>query len=93
MKLLSQELRKKLPPIRSTENQDPMVICKFFTPWTQWTWYATEFDGEDEFFGMVHGLEKEFGYFSLSELEHITGPGGLKVERDLFFEPCRVSEL
>jgi hypothetical protein len=49
------------------------------------TWYATEFDGEDLFFGLVDGLEKEFGYFSLSELESVDGPFGVGIERDLYF--------
>jgi Protein of unknown function (DUF2958) len=98
MKLLTEALRKKLPPIKSTENQkDPMVIAKFFTPWTGWTWWAIEGSptegGDFEFFGLVDGLEKELGYFSLRELESIRGPGGLTIERDLYWEPCRLSEL
>ena len=33
MKLLTQELRRKLPPLYSQEHvKDPMVICKFFHP-------------------------------------------------------------
>ena len=34
---------------------------------------------------MVHGLEKEIGYFVLSELEGLIGPMGLKIERDKYF--------
>jgi hypothetical protein len=45
------------------------------------------------FFGLVKGFEKELGYFSLSELQSISGPLGLGIERDLYFEPCRVSSL
>ena len=29
------------------------MYVKFFDPWSQWTWYATEFDGKNEFFGIV----------------------------------------
>ena len=29
---------------------DPLVICKFFTPDSSWTWYGLEFDGQDIFF-------------------------------------------
>lgn len=64
---------------------DAPIIVKFFTPTSSWTWYATEFDGEDMFFGLVDGFEKEFGYFSLSELESIDGPHGVGIERDLYF--------
>jgi hypothetical protein len=94
MQLLTNELRRKLPPLYATEHdEDPPVICKFFTPDSQWTWYAIEFDGDDTFFGLVDGLENELGYFSLSELESVRGPLGLAVERDLYFEPCRLSQV
>lgn len=88
MKLMTEELRWKLPPLYGTEHApDVMAQVKYFTPWTNWTWYGVEFDGEDLFFGYVEGFEKEWGYFSLSELEAIRGPGDLRIERDLFFEP------
>jgi hypothetical protein len=55
MQLLTEELREQLPPLYSQEKvSDPQVICKFFTPDSQWTWYALEFDGEDIFFGVRH---------------------------------------
>lgn len=66
---------------------------KFFTPDSNWTWYVSEFDGEDICFGLVIGFVAEFGYFSLSELEQIRGPSGLPVERDLAFEPKALDEL
>lgn len=68
-------------------------MVKFFTPDSSWTCYATEFDGEDIFYGLVVGLEIELGYFSLSELEETRGPLGLPIERDLQFEPRALSEL
>jgi uncharacterized membrane protein (UPF0127 family) len=89
-----EEVRKLLPPIGSTgEERDPMVWVKFFTPWANWTWYGIEFDGKDIFFGWVVGLEKEFGSFSLSELQSLRGPGDLKIERDIYFKPQRISEV
>ena len=70
MKLLTKAIEKKLPRPYSTENEsDPMAVVKFFTPDSSWTWYATEFDGSDTFFGLVDGHEKELGYFSKSELD------------------------
>jgi hypothetical protein len=94
MKLLTEEIRRRLPALYATEkDKDPIIQVKFFTPWSNWTWYATEFDGEDSFFGLVEGFETEWGYFSLSEIEAIRGPGGLCIERDLYFEPRPVSEL
>jgi len=91
---LTDELREKLPPLYSQEQEeDPLVICTFFTPDSNWTWYAFEFDGEDLFFGWVVGFEKELGYFLLSELVEARGPLGLPIERDLHFSPTQLSEV
>lgn len=64
--LLDDESRKKLPPLYSGEEQglDAIAQVKFFTLDAQWTWYASEIDGEDIFFGLVSGFELELGYFS-----------------------------
>ena len=94
MMLLTQEIKSRLPKLYASENtEDPMVWCKFFTPDSNWTWYAVEFDGEDTFYGLVDGFERELGYFSLSEIQGVRGALGLPVERDKFFKPCRLSEL
>ena len=66
---------------------------KYFTPSAQWSWFATEFDGDDTFFGLVEGFEKELGYFSLSELKEARGPLGLPIERDLFWQPKTLAEI
>src|SRR3954447_6548790 len=93
-RLLPDKIRAELPALGATEGQsDPMAMVKFFTPDGNWTWYALEFDGEDTFFGLVDGLERELGYFSLSDLQEIRGRLGLPVERDVHFEPTRLSEL
>jgi Protein of unknown function (DUF2958) len=87
-------VRKKLPALYSTENErDPLMIVKFFTPDAGRTWYVSEFDGEDIFFGWVDGLEQELGYFSLAELQQARGPFGLPIERDINFEPTHLSEI
>ena len=95
MKLLTQKNRKMLPAIYSQEEKggDAVAVVKFFTPDSNWTWYATEFDGEDSFFGLVDGFEKELGYFSLQELQKIRGGLGLPVERDLYWTPKPLKEI
>ena len=95
MKLLTQEIREKLPPLGSTDNEGMQAVAqvKFFTPDSSWTWYATEFDGRDIFWGFVVGAENEYGTFSLKELEDLRGPWGLPVERDKFFKPTTLEEL
>lgn len=88
MMLLTKEIRAKLPGIGTQDGKPPSqvpVVAKFFTPDGNWTWYATEFDGQDEFFGLVAGFETELGYFSLSELQSLRGRLGLPVERDRGF--------
>ena len=95
MKLLTQEIRKKLPPLYSQDGKGGKAIAqvKFFTPDSNFTFYATEFDGKDTFFGLVEGHEKELGYFSLSELEKVRGPLGLPIERDLWWKPRTLEEI
>ncbi len=92
--LLPPALRALIPPLYAGEARaDPIVHAKLFTPWTSWTWFITEFDGDDTLFGLVNGHEVELGYVSLKELESITGPAGLKVERDAQFKPKPLSEV
>jgi hypothetical protein len=96
LKLLTKEILKKLPAQGSTEGQgkDAIAQVKFFTPDSNWTWYAVEYDPDAKmFFGLVDGFEKELGYFGLEELEQIRGPMGLNLERDLYFDPVPLREL
>lgn len=95
MPLLTNDIRARLPELYANEElglEAPAQV-KFFTPDAGWTWYASEFDGEDIFFGLVVGHEIELGYFSLSELEQVRGPLGLPIERDKYFEPASLREL
>ncbi len=92
--LLDDLTRDRLPELYATEHDaEQWVQAKFFTPWSRWTWYPIEFDGNNLFFGLVDGLEVELGFFLLSELASLRGPNGLKVERDLYFEPMQLPRL
>jgi len=104
MKLLTKEIRNKLPKIGTTDGQgrDAMVILKFFDPCGSWTWYATEGepvineDGEEidfTFFGLVDGFEAELGYWSLAELSSVKNKFGLGIERDMYFDPKPLSAI
>ena len=96
VELLTKELRQKFPRLGATDRKDPKdaeVIAKFFDPTGSWTWYATEFDGKDTFFGFVRGFEDELGNFSLSELKSVRGPLGLGIERDLYFGKHTLAEV
>jgi hypothetical protein len=104
MKLLTKEIRKKLPPLYAQESKGgkAIVYLKLFTPDGAFTWYLTEGSPiKDEsgkevdfhFFGLVDGLEKELGYVALSELESVRGPLGLAIERDLWWEPKTLEDI
>ena len=79
MMLLTKEVLKRLPPLYTNEKKpldEVIVQVKFFTPDGSWTWYVTEFDGEDTLYGFVtSGLcpEGEWGYISLSEIKSVRG--------------------
>lgn len=107
--LLDEETRARLPELYSRDEKglDAQAQVKFFTPDSNWTWYASEGSAVDEdgyfdtdkekvdfiFFGLVSGFDVEIGYFSLSELESVRGPLGLPIERDLYFSPKPLQEL
>lgn len=96
MKILTKENVKKLPPLYSQENKGDNAIAyiKFFNPTGSQTWYITEYDQEDTFFGLyTDSTEQELGYFSLSELKAFKGLFGLGIERDMYFEPTEIKNL
>lgn len=90
MVTLTKEDLKKLPKLGKTDRQGMKAVAyvKFFAPGF-WTWYVTEFDGKDKFFGLVKGFEYELGYFSLKELKLIPGLG---VEKDMYFKPATLED-
>ena len=95
VELLPKDVREELPELYANEELGlaAQALVKFFTPDSNWTFYASEFNGDDVFFGLVIGFVPEFGYFTLSELESVRGPLGLPIERDLHFEPKSLEEL
>ena len=90
MKLMTKELEKTFSkyPIYSQDGKglDSIVIVKYFNPCGLGTWLITEGEKQDDdwfFFGYCHLFEWEWGYVTLSELESLTLPFGLTIERDL----------
>lgn len=97
MELMPKSIAKNIPALYETEAcplEDKVVYLKLFTPWTNWTWYAVEFDPEQNlFWGLAVGHEAEWGYFSLDELKGISGPFGLRIERDIHFRAKKVKDM
>ena len=104
MKLLTQEICRKLPPLYSQDGKGGKAVAyvRYFSPSSSWSWYATEGEpvmddsGQEvdyRFFGLVDGHVKELGYFSLAEFESVSGPMGLPIERDLHWQPKTLEEI
>ena len=102
MKLLTKKLEAKIPALYSFDEEATVqddgtitpprtFVCKFFNPMGAGTWYVMEGekqeDGDWRFYGYVELLEKEWGYFMLSDLESVNYHGlGVGIERDIHFE-------
>ena len=93
--LLTKGVLAKLPTLgAASETRDPIVQVKWFTPDANWTWWVIEYDPVSRIgYGLVRGLEEEFGTFYLDEVEDLRGALGLPVERDLHFDPQPVSQV
>lgn len=98
-KEIEQRLEKYPLYSQDGKGEDAEIVCKFFSPVGDWTWYVLEaekFNEDDyEFFGIViNGYgEQEYGFFTLGELKQLQLPFGLSVERDMYFSPCKVKDV
>ena len=95
-KFITKEILKKIPALYSQDGKgdDAVVYAKWFSPWSNWTWFDTEFDPKTGIaFGLVVGLETELGYFDINEMQEVNGPFGLKIERDMYFSPKTLREV
>ena len=96
MKLIRKQ--DNVPQLCSQDDvRDPIVPVKLFTPWSSWTWFIIEHDPKDHLaFGYSYDSTQrecaELGYISIAQLESITGPFGLKIERDIMWTPKPLSQ-
>ena len=105
MELMTTEIAQAL---RDAPHDPPVemapIVVKYFNPCGAQTWFISE--GEEqhgngqsdwELFGWCElGFGpgcSELGYVMLSELESLTLPGGLGIERDLYYGPHMLSEV
>jgi len=86
MKLLTKELTEKL---NRAGYAGTKPICKLFTPWGRATWLITGIE-DGILYGYADlgmGCVEWGGIASLEELEAVRGPFGMRIERDLYWEP------
>lgn len=74
--LMTDEMLKRVPELYAQEEidlADKEVHAAYIIPFkSNWTWYMTEYDRESgEAFGLVVGIEPEWGYFNLNELKEL----------------------
>lgn len=90
-KLITKKLKKQIPELKEDEEyikDDSPVPVHFVQPTTNWNWYVLAYDGGDTFFGLVDGEAREYGFFTLSELQSYEDPLlKLGVERDKTWDP------
>lgn len=100
MMLMTKELEAKLNeyPIGSQDGkgEDAEVLVKYFNPAGAGTWLITEGEKQENgdwlLFGYCHIFEWEWGYVMLSELESVTLPFGLTIERELYVTGGQVKD-
>lgn len=96
--LMPYGLSKIIPELYNQENLplgDKIAYVRYFHPLSPYTAYMFEYDAENrEGFGYVtmDGSYWEMGYMSLDEMEK-TIAGGLRIERDLYFQPTPLSRI
>lgn len=97
MKLVTEDIRERLmdngraqQPVKGTDDErDYYPVVKFFNPVGAATWLITEMDPDepDILFGLCDlGMGyPELGSVRLSELQSVSCPLGLGIERDVMF--------
>jgi hypothetical protein len=94
-KLVAEIKSRGIPALYTQEKVlDPMVYLEINIFGFPWRWFVTECELEPEaydvlFFGYVCGLEKEWGYFRLSDIKETRRPVNIRYD----FKPMPFSEL
>ena len=96
--LMNDEILENVPSLGKTEEVsagDKTVHAAYIIPFrSNWTWYLTEYDPETEdAFGLVAGIEPEWGYFNLKELREVGAERLILEDLPKTFRELRDSEL
>ncbi len=86
MILLTGTQRDRLLANGRQRDQDHIPVVKFFNPFGEGVWLATELDEDgDIMFGLADLGYPELGSWSLGEMQSVRLPFGMGIERDLLF--------
>ncbi|HGD2566528.1 TPA: helicase-related protein [Streptococcus agalactiae] len=96
--LMTDEMLERVPELYAQEDvalADKEVHAAYIIPFrSNWTWYMTEYDRESgDAFGLVLGIEPEWGYFNLKELEELNAQRLILEDFPKTFRELKDSEL
>ena len=96
--LMTDEMLERVPELYAQEDvalADKEVHAAYIIPFrSNWTWYMTEYDRESgDAFGLVLGIEPEWGYFNLEELKELNAQRLILGDFPKTFRALKDSEL
>lgn len=96
--LITDEMLERVPELYAQEDvslADKQVHAAYIIPFrSNWTWYMTEYDRESgDAFGLVLGIEPEWGYFNLEELKELNAQRLILEDFPKTFRELKDSEL
>ncbi|ETS97514.1 helicase-related protein [Streptococcus sp. OBRC6] len=96
--LMTDEMLERVPELYAQEDvalADKQVHAAYIIPFrSNWTWYMTEYDIESgDAFGLVLGIEPEWGYFNLEELKELNAQRLVLEDFPKTFRELKDSEL
>ena len=96
--LMTDEMLERVPELYAQEDvalADKQVHAAYIIPFrSNWTWYMTEYDRESkDAFGLVLGIEPEWGYFNLGELKELNAQRLVLEDFPKTFRELKDSEL
>ena len=96
--LMTDEMLKRVPELYAQEDvdlADKEVHAAYIIPFhSNWTWYMTEYDRESgDAFGLVLGIEPEWGYFNLEELKELNAQRLILEDFPKTFQEIKDTEL
>ena len=96
--LMTDEMLERVPELYAQEDvtlADKQVHAAYIIPFrSNWTWYMTEYDRESgDAFGLLLGIEPEWGYFNLEELKELNAQRLILEDFPKTFRELKDSEL